>query len=101
MQLGERRHATRGTPISIPVQYSQSSIQAETTMTMPGDASLTTCSRTLLARISGPSAQRDANVSGLDAARYGQNDPVIALGRKNHLFAGSDGGGDRWATVCS
>lgn len=23
----------------------------------------------------------------------------IALGRKNHLFAGSDGGGDRWATV--
>ena len=26
---------------------------------------------------------------------------MIALGRKNHLFAGSDGGGDRWATVCS
>jgi len=25
----------------------------------------------------------------------------VALGRKNHLFAGSDGGGDRWATVCS
>ncbi len=25
----------------------------------------------------------------------------ITLGRKNHLFAGSDGGGDRWATVCS
>ena len=25
----------------------------------------------------------------------------IALGRKNHLFAGSDGGADRWATVCS
>ncbi len=35
------------------------------------------------------------------------NNPVerairpVALGRKNHLFAGSDGGGDRWATVCS
>jgi transposase len=35
------------------------------------------------------------------------NNPVerairpIALGRKNHLFAGSDGGGVRWATVCS
>src|SRR5271156_6191521 len=35
------------------------------------------------------------------------NNPVerairpIALGRKNHLFAGSDGGGIRWATVCS
>ena len=25
----------------------------------------------------------------------------VALGRKNHLFAGSDGGGVRWATVCS
>ena len=25
----------------------------------------------------------------------------IALGRKNHLFAGSDRGGKRWATVCS
>ena len=25
----------------------------------------------------------------------------VALGRKNHLFAGSDGGGGRWATVCS
>jgi transposase len=25
----------------------------------------------------------------------------MALGRKNHLFAGSDGGGDRWAILCS
>ncbi len=25
----------------------------------------------------------------------------VALGRKNHLFAGSDGGGERWGTVCS
>ena len=25
----------------------------------------------------------------------------VALGRKNHLFAGSDGGGERWATICS
>jgi transposase len=25
----------------------------------------------------------------------------IALGRKNHLFAGSDGGGNRWAVLCS
>jgi transposase len=35
------------------------------------------------------------------------NNPVerairpVALGRKNHLFAGSDGGAARWATVCS
>lgn len=25
----------------------------------------------------------------------------VSLGRKNHLFAGSDGGGDRWAILCS
>ncbi|RWI72208.1 IS66 family transposase [Mesorhizobium sp.] len=25
----------------------------------------------------------------------------VALGRKNHLFAGSDGGGERWAVLCS
>jgi transposase len=25
----------------------------------------------------------------------------VTLGRKNHLSAGSDGGADRWATVCS
>ena len=25
----------------------------------------------------------------------------VALGRKNHLFAGSDGGAERWETVCS
>lgn len=25
----------------------------------------------------------------------------ITLGRKNHLFAGSDGGAERWATVAS
>jgi len=26
---------------------------------------------------------------------------VIALGRKNHLFAGNDGCGNRWVIVCS
>jgi hypothetical protein len=37
----------------------------------------------------------DASDIGLQLpARYGQNDREIALGRKNHLFAGSDGGGD-------
>ena len=30
-----------------------------------------------------------------------RNESPIALGRKNHLFAGSDGGAARWATVCS
>ena len=32
-------------------------------------------------------------------ARYGQNDRVIALGRKNWIFAGSDQGGHRAAAI--
>ena len=44
----------------------------------------------------------DANDIGLQhPARYGQNDREIALGRKNHLFAGSDGGGEQWAVIAS
>jgi len=44
----------------------------------------------------------DANGKRLQPPpRYGQNDRSIALGRKNHLFAGSDGGAARWAIVAS
>lgn len=44
----------------------------------------------------------DDTGSGLPTpARHGQNERVIALGRKNHLFAGSDGGAARWAIVAS
>ena len=49
-------------------------------------------------------AARTADASDIGPqhpARHGQNDREIALGRKNHLFAGSDGGAERWATVCS
>jgi hypothetical protein len=34
-------------------------------------------------------------------ARHGQNERSIALGRKNHLFAGSDEGGRYWAIHAS
>jgi hypothetical protein len=44
----------------------------------------------------------DASDNGLRyPARYGQNDREIALGRKNHLFAGSDDGGEHWAVIAS
>ncbi len=35
------------------------------------------------------------------SARYGQNNPAIALGRKSWLFAGSDRGGERAAVMYS
>jgi hypothetical protein len=44
----------------------------------------------------------DANDNGQrHPARHGQNGCAIALGRKNHLFAGSDGGAARWAVVAT
>jgi transposase len=44
----------------------------------------------------------DARDSGLQLlARYGQNDCVMAVGRKNYLFAGSDAGGERAAALYS
>ncbi len=36
-----------------------------------------------------------------DVERQLRGQPPVALGRKNHLFAGSDSGGNRWAMVCS
>ena len=44
--------------------------------------------------------ERDATGNELRLlARYGQNDCVIALGRKNFLFLGSDSGGERAACI--
>lgn len=37
----------------------------------------------------------------LPSARHGQNDPAMALNRKNALFAGSDDGGDNWAVIAT
>ena len=46
--------------------------------------------------------ERDASGNELQLlARYGQNDCVIALGRRNYLFAGSDAGGDTAARLYS
>ena len=43
-----------------------------------------------------------ANDNGLRTpARHGQNERVMAITRKNALFAGSEAGGDTWATIAS
>jgi transposase len=68
---------------------------------VPGRGGLAAAIRYALARWSALCRFLDDGRIELD------NNPVerairpIALGRKNHLFAGSDGGGARWATVCS
>jgi hypothetical protein len=35
------------------------------------------------------------------SARYGQNNPAIAIGKKNSLFCGNEGGGATWAILAS
>jgi transposase len=68
---------------------------------IPGRSGLAEAIRYALARWDELSRFLDDGRIDLD------NNPVerairpVALGRKNHLFAGSDGGGIRWATVCS
>jgi transposase len=68
---------------------------------IPGRGALAEAIRYALARWDELSRFLDDGRIDLD------NNPVerairpVALGRKNHLFAGSDGGGARWATVCS
>ena len=68
---------------------------------IPGRSALAEAIRYALARWDELSRFLDDGRIELD------NNPVerairpVALGRKNHLFAGSDGGGVRWATVCS
>ncbi|WP_235028838.1 transposase domain-containing protein, partial [Caballeronia choica] len=43
-----------------------------------------------------------ANDNGLQLlARYGQNECELALGRRNFMFAGSDSGGERAASMYS
>jgi hypothetical protein len=47
---------------------------------------------------------REAHAIGnesLRPARYGQNNPTIALNRKNALFAGHDEGAENWACIAS
>ena len=37
----------------------------------------------------------------LPSARHGQNEPAMALGRRNWTFAGSQRGAEHWATIAS
>ena len=50
---------------------------------------------------SGSSTESSCGRIGLDNNTVERAIRPIALGRKNHLFAGSDGGAERWAVVAS
>lgn len=68
---------------------------------IPGRSKLAEAIRYALTRWAALSRFLDDGRIELDTNPVERAIRPIALGRKNHLFAGSDGGGERWATVCS
>lgn len=68
---------------------------------IPGRSTLAEAIRYALARWDGlTSFLADGRIE-LDTNPVERAIRPVSLGRKNHLFAGSDGGGDRWAILCS
>lgn len=68
---------------------------------IPGASELAKAIRYALARWDGLSRFLNDGRIEMDTNPVERAIRPISLGRKNHLFAGSDGGGHRWAVVCS
>lgn len=68
---------------------------------LPGRGKLAGAMRYALSRWTGLTRFLDDGRVELDTNPVERAIRPVALGRKNHLFAGSDGGGTRWAVVCS
>ena len=68
---------------------------------LPGRAKLAEAMRYALSRWNGLTRFLHDGRVELDTNPVDRAIRPVALGRKNHLFAGSDGGGTRWAVLCS
>ena len=68
---------------------------------LPSNSTLAEAIRYALARWSGLTRFLHDGRVELDTNPVERAIRPVALGRKNHLFAGSDGGGARWAILCS
>ena len=68
---------------------------------VPNNSTLAEAIRYALARWSGLTEFLHDGRVELDTNPVERAIRPVALGRKNHLFAGSDGGGARWAILCS
>jgi len=67
---------------------------------LPGRGSLAEASRYALSRWDGLTRFLHDGRIELDTNPVERAIRPVALGRKNHLFGGSDGGGERWAILC-
>ena len=68
---------------------------------VPARSTLADAIRYALARWKGLTRFLDDGRAELDTNPVERAIRPVALGRKNHLFAGSDGGAKRWAILCS
>jgi hypothetical protein len=94
-RLAERRSFSG--PI---VQALHAWLEAQLTR-VPGRSTLAEAIRYALSRWKGLTRFLNDGRIELDTNPVERAIRPVALGRKNPLFAGSDGGGDRWAIVCS
>ncbi|TRC75280.1 IS66 family transposase [Mesorhizobium sp. WSM4307] len=68
---------------------------------LPGRSTLAEAARYALSRWDGLTRFLHDGRIELDTNPVERAIRPVSLGRKNHLFAGSDGGGHRWAVLCS
>jgi len=94
-RLAERRSFSK--PV---VQAMHTWLEAQLTR-VPGRSTLAEAIRYALSRWEGLTRFLHDRRIELDTNPVERAIRPVALGRKNHLFAGSDGGGNRWAIVCS
>ncbi|MCK1394339.1 IS66 family transposase [Bradyrhizobium sp. 1] len=94
-RLAERRSFSK--PVA---QALHTCLEAQLTR-VPGSSTLAEAIRYALSRWEGLTRFLHDGRVELDTNPVERAIRPVALGRKNHLFAGSDGGGERWAVACS
>jgi transposase len=99
-QSADERRATRQTRSRPLIAAMKPWLERELTR-IPGRSKLAEAIRYALSRWAALSLFLDDGRVELDTNPVERAIRPVTLGRKNHLFAGSDGGGARWATVCS
>ncbi len=90
-------HRARSKPLTIAMR---SWLEAQLGL-VPMSSTLADAIRYALARWDGLTRFLNDGRVELDTNPVERAIRPVALGRKNHLFAGSDGGGHRWAVICS
>jgi len=99
LTAGERRHVRqqRTKPL---VDALKSWLEAKLAI-VSGKSTIATAIRYALSRWNGLTRFLDDGRIDIDSNVVERSIRPIALGRKNHLFAGSDGGGEHWAIIAS